>query len=192
MFRVVVPKDWDKNRKVVWTLTAYGRTDSAKGWLQPEWELNPGVISENSGAGVADENNKPPSIGTASPAQTIALPNPVTMTVSATDDGFPKPRPRCAQPTPSAANADTPARRPEGLRIKWIHYRGPGKVTFEPESAPAVYGTPVTLTTKASFSAAGTYVVRAVASDGASESIHDVTVTAVSYTHLTLPTTPYV
>jgi hypothetical protein len=67
--------------------------------------------------------------------------------------------------------------RPQGLRVKWIHYRGPGKVTFDPESVPAVYGKPVTLTTKVSFSAPGTYVLRAIASDGALESIHTVTVT---------------
>src|SRR5271169_6350257 len=47
LFRVVVPKDWDPKQKVVWTLTSRGRTDVAKGWLQPEWELSPDVIVEN-------------------------------------------------------------------------------------------------------------------------------------------------
>src|SRR5439155_87371 len=82
IFKVVVPKDWDANQKVVWTLTSHGRTDVAKGWLQPEWELNAGV-----------------------------------------------------------------------------------------------YGKPVELTTKASFSAPGTYLLRAIASDGQMESIYEVTVT---------------
>ena len=44
LFRVVVPKDFDKQQKVVWTLTSRGRTDQAKGWLQPEWELSEAVI----------------------------------------------------------------------------------------------------------------------------------------------------
>ena len=182
VFRVAVPKDWDKNRKMVWTLTAHGRTDVAKGWLQPEWELNPGVISENSGAGVVDYDNQPPSVTAGSPAQTITLPNTVPLTVSATDDGLPKPRPRRppvadVNPAANVLNPDPPVRRPEGLRIKWIQYRGPGKVTFDPDSVPAVYGKPVTLTTRANFSAPGTYVLRAIASDGAFESAHDVTVT---------------
>src|SRR5690348_17671737 len=30
LFRVVVPKDFDKQQKVVWTLTSRGRTDQAK------------------------------------------------------------------------------------------------------------------------------------------------------------------
>src|ERR1700682_62297 len=62
VFRVVVPKDWDKKRKVIWTLTSHGRTDQAKGWLQPEWELNEDVIIENLGGGVPDPSNKPPTL----------------------------------------------------------------------------------------------------------------------------------
>jgi len=30
VFKVVVPKDWDKQRRVVWTLTSHVRTDQAK------------------------------------------------------------------------------------------------------------------------------------------------------------------
>jgi hypothetical protein len=53
-------------------------------------------------------------------------------------------------------------------------------VTFDPSSAPAVYGKPVDLTTKVTFSVPGTYVLRAIASDGQLESIHSVTVTVDS------------
>jgi hypothetical protein len=42
---------------------------------------------------------------------------------------------------------------------------------------PSGYGKPVTSTTKVSFHAPGTYVLRAIASDGALEAVHDVTVT---------------
>jgi hypothetical protein len=182
IFKVVVPKDWDKNRKVAWTLTSHGRTDVAKGWLQPEWELNQGVYSENNGGGVLEEGNQPPVVE-GSPAQTVTLPNSVTLRVSAFDDGLPKPRRR--SPTANAApdsdpttlDPNTRRRRAEGLRIRWIQYRGPGKVTFDPANAPAVYGKPVDLTTKVSFSAPGTYLLRAITSDGQLESIHEVTVT---------------
>jgi hypothetical protein len=50
-------------------------------------------------------------------------------------------------------------------------------VTFDPSNTPPVYGKPVDLTTKVSFSAPGTYLLRAIASDGQLESIHEVTVT---------------
>src|SRR5215470_194157 len=97
VFKVKVPKDWDKQRRVVWTLTSHGRTNQAKGWLQAEWALNDDVVSENNGGGVLDENNEPPSI-TGNAAQTITLPGTATLTVTAQDDGIPKPRPKTATP----------------------------------------------------------------------------------------------
>ena len=185
VFKVAVPADWDKNRKVQWTLTSRGRTDVAKGWLQPEWELNPGVYSENNGGGVLEEGNRPPSI-TGSTTQTFTMGSPATLTVSATDDGLPKPvqrpaavaaAPAASGPAPANADVNQRRRRAEGLRIRWIQYRGPGKVTFDPDSVPAAYGKPMELTTKASFSAPGTYLLRAIAGDGQLESIREVTVT---------------
>ena len=184
VFKVVVPKDWDKNRKVAWTLTSHGRTDVAKGWLQPEWELNQGVYSENNGGGVLEEGNQSPVVE-GSPTQTVTLPNSVALKVSAFDDGLPKPPRRSAAAAAATANPgsapasldpNTRRRRPEGVRIRWVQYRGPGKVTFDPINAPAVYGKPVDLTTKATFSAPGTYVLRAIVSDGQLESIHEVSV----------------
>src|SRR5579863_5803684 len=172
LFRVVVPKDWDKQQKVVWTLTSRGRTDQAKGWLQPEWELSEDVIVENMEGGVPDPDNKPPVI-TVAPVQPVTLPNSATLTASATDDGLPKPYRRNAS---NAARAAEP-RRPMGVSIKWIQYRGPGKVTFDPPISPVVHGQPVTLTSKASFSAPGTYVLRAIAFDGQLFTNSDVTVT---------------
>jgi len=183
VFKVAVPKDWDKNRKVAWTLTSHGRTDVAKGWLQPEWELNQGVYSENNGGGVLEEGNQAPVVE-GRRAQTITLPSSLTLKVSAIDDGLPKPprrTPNAAIATAAAAPANPDPnnrrRRTQGLRIRWIQYRGPGKVTFDPDNAPAVYGKPVDLTTKVSFSAPVTYLLRAIASDGQLESIHEVTVT---------------
>jgi hypothetical protein len=172
LFRVVVPKDWDKGQKVVWTLTSRGRTDQAKGWLQPEWELSQDVIVENMEGGIPDPNNKPPTL-TVGPALIISLPDTGTLTASATDDGLPKPYRR------NASNADRNAqpRRPQGVQIKWIQYRGPGKATFDPDASAVVHGEPIKLTSKVSFSAPGTYVLRAIASDGQLYTSRDVTVT---------------
>ncbi len=172
LFRVVVPKDWDKQQKVIWTLTSHGKTNQAKGWLQPVWELSPDVMVENMGGGVPDPNNQPPSL-TLGDVPTIALPGHATLTASATDDGLPKPYRR----TPSNPARDSQPRRPRGVQIKWIQYRGPGKVTFDPEASAVVYGEPVALTSKVSFGAPGTYVLRATANDGQLFTSRDITVT---------------
>jgi hypothetical protein len=171
LFRVVVPANWDKQQKVIWTLTSRGRTDQAKGWLEPVWELSQDVIVENMGGGVPDPNNKPPSL-TVGDVSSITLPGAATLTASATDDGLPKPYRR----TPSNPDRNEQPRRPRGVQIKWIQYRGPGKVTFDPQSSAVVYGEPVTLTSKVSFGEPGTYVLRATANDGQLFTSRDVTV----------------
>jgi hypothetical protein len=165
-----VPKDWDKSKKVIWTLKSAGRTDQAKGWLQPEWELSQDVIVENMGGGVPDPGNKAPVI-TVNPANVVS--GSATLVASAMDDGLPKPYRRA----PSNPDRDSQPRRPRGVQIKWTVYRAPGKVTFTPDSSPVVYGEPVTLTSKAAFSAPGTYVLRATANDGQMFTSTDVTLT---------------
>ena len=172
IFRVVVPKDWDKKRKVTWTLTSRGRTDVAKGWLQPEWELSEAVIVENLGGGVPDPNNRPPTL-TITAIKPVTLPDAASLVASATDDGLPKPYRRSA----SNPNRDAQPRRPRGVDIKWIQYRGPGPVTFAPDASPVVYGEPVSVTSKATFTFSGTYVLRVTASDGQLYSTRDVAVT---------------
>ena len=177
VFNVVVPKDWPKDKRAVWTLTTHGITNQAKGWLQPEWEMDKGVIFQNSGRdpflmftggeGDVDTDNLPPSM-TGSPAQTVRLGETVTLTVTATDEGLPKPLP------------DPTGRRQQGVRIRWIMYRGPGQVRFDPDiMSNRVYGKPVTLATKVTFSVPGAYRLRAIASDGQLFSTFDVDVTVL-------------
>jgi hypothetical protein len=174
LFKVVVPKDWDPKQKVIWTLTSRGRTDQAKGWLQPEWELSEDVIVENLGGGVPDSNNKAPTL-TVDPVERTSVSAPLTLVAKSTDDGLPKPYRR----SNSNPDRDSQPRRPRGVQIKWIQYRGPGKVVFEPDSSAVIYGEPVNLTTKAKFSAPGTYVLRATSNDGQLFTSQDVTITVV-------------
>ena len=169
VFKVVVPKDWGNEHKVAWSLSVNGKTNVAKGWLEPEWELNNEILMENSG-GATDLDNKAPVVVSGSGPQTILLPNPVTLTVNAQDDGLPRPRRRQAEGDGSSGGRD-------GVRIHWIQYRGPGRVVFDPDGTDPVYGKPVTATTQATFSVPGVYVLRAVVSDGSLETFHDVTVT---------------
>jgi hypothetical protein len=175
LFRVVVPKDFDPKEKVVWKLTSHGRTDYAKGWLQPEWELSQSVIVENMGGGVPDPENKPPTLSIG-PIPGATVGNAVTLTASSTDDGLPKPYRRAA----SNPDRDAQPRRPRGVQIKWIVYRGPGKVSFEPGASPVIHGEPVNFTSKATFSAPGTYVLRATSNDGQLFTSRDITVTVAA------------
>ena len=165
VFKVVVPKDWGVDKKVAWTLSIRGKTNIARGWLQPDWEINNEVMMENVGAGNRDLENEAPVI-TGSGPQTITLPNTVSLSAVAQDDLLPKPR-----------GTNTQA---QGLSVQWIQYRGPGPITFSPPTRVAT-STPasrsVTSTTVATFKVPGAYVVRAVASDAALESFHDITVT---------------
>jgi hypothetical protein len=166
VFQVTVPKDWDPKRRLTWSLTVNGKTETVQGWLQPEWYADDGVIQMNIGPGGTPPTNPPntPPRITGSPAQTVALSSALTLTASATDDGVPR-------------NRRGRGGAPLGLDIRWIHYRGAGTVTFGTPRASAELGKPVEATTTVRFSAEGTYVLRAIASDGLFETPHDVPVT---------------
>jgi hypothetical protein len=171
VFKVVVPKDWPLEKRLVWTLTTKGRTNQSKGWLQAEWEVDKLLISKNA---ISDPflrtsnsnptaDNKAPVVNGSS-AQTVTLPAPATLNVTATDDGLPKPGP------------GDRGGRVQGVQIRWILFRGPAGVKFDPEVSPPVYGEPVTSETKVTFSAPGDYRIRAIATDGAAFSTYDVDV----------------
>ena len=182
VFKVDLPGDWDKEKRLVWTVTSRGKTNSAYGWLQREWEVDNGVREENGngivrGAPNYDPPNQPPVI-TGSPGQTVGVDQPLKLTASATDDGIPKPRKSPAIGPDGAPVA--PAGRPQGLWIRWILYRAPasgGQVAFSKESTTPVYGQTVECSTEATFSAPGEYWLQAIANDGGLDSMYDIKVT---------------
>jgi len=195
-FHVRVPADFGKTQELVWTLTVNGKTDRAVGWLQPEWEIDRKTITSNSSVSRGRSNKElyagqPPSM-TIDSVQPVALPNPLTLGASVTDDGLPVDLParKPAAPLPTLRGADgapdnialyenpTPPRN--GLSVLWIVYRGPETVTFESDGYKPVTdgdgkksGQSVTT---ARFSRPGTYVLRAIASDGLLSAPADVTV----------------
>jgi len=176
VFKTVVPADWPKDRRLVWTLTTHGKTNQAKAWLQPEWEVDKELISKNAARDPSlmtnatneldlDHENRPPSM-TGSSAQTIKVSDALTLSATATDDGRPKPVP------------DPTGRLQQGVRVRWILYRGAGKVQLQPDiMGQRLYGKPATLETKVSFASPGAYRFRAIASDGQAFSTYDVDVT---------------
>jgi hypothetical protein len=164
-FKITLPKDWAPDRKLIWTVTAHGETCTATGWLQPEWETDDGVRQMNAGGGglapPADPPNTSPVITGGSPDQTAEVGKPIKLSGSATDDGIPVTRGRGGH---------------GGLSFKWIQYRGPGAVTFDPETTP-VAGKTADSSTMATFLSPGIYWIQVVASDGLLEAVHNIKVT---------------
>lgn len=80
--------------------------------------------------------------------QAITLPAMATLAGTASDDGLPNP--------------------PDAVTVAWSTVSGPGSVTF---------GDPNAVSTTASFSNSGSYVLRLTASDGALSSSDDITIT---------------
>lgn len=168
VFKVVVPKDWPQDKRLVWTLKNRGRTNLAKGWLEEEWEV------DKSGIFMSGYRDRVPAYGsienlpeisvTGGPAQTIALPATATLTATAKVSG--------------ASNKDVEQGvNPKGVQVRWMVYRGPGKVQFSPAASDPSKENPVTAETKVTFGAPGTYRIRALATDGAIFSTYDVDVT---------------
>ena len=177
VFKVDVPSTWTIKDRMVWTLKSRGRTNRATAWLQAEYEVNADFIRENAADGHLfsgadfEEGNQPPTL-TIVGGGTVNFPGPAMLTLSATDDG----RPKVAPARPGSGQAQ--GRRPvQALRVRWTTYRGPARVTFEPETAGSPEGNAAKFATKASFSAPGAYRLRAIASDGLLYSTHDVDVT---------------
>ncbi|HEU4913475.1 MAG TPA: PKD domain-containing protein, partial [Actinomycetes bacterium] len=94
--------------------------------------------------------NQKPTVS-AGPDRSVVMPAAASLAGSATDDGRPNP--------------------PGTLTASWSKVSGPGTVTFAAAGAPS---------TTATFSAAGTYVLRLTATDSATTASDDVTVTVAA------------
>ena len=194
LFKVNVPKDWDRKKELVWTIVANGKTEVARATLLDIWEIDKKVEVSNAGSagGVQVSNeliakDQPPVVK----IDPIARPRagaPVTITATVTDDGIPppnaKPRaPRQQEPTlrgapPSPVNVPLPQRpRPVqgALSVLWMVYRGPAHVTFDPDGYVKVVDGKVEV--KATFTKPGAYTLRAYGHDTLLRAPYDVTVT---------------
>ncbi len=208
-FRVTVPADWG-DKKLVWTVAYSGKTATAVGKLMPIWEVDEGVWNATrlgSVAGVTPGGNAPPSVEVVGQASvSVAVGEPLTLRVRASDDGKPGPARGGLRP-PALTGVDTtlltttglPARtigrgnpylprdrveftnaRATGLAVTWLQWRGPGAVKFDPVVAPVKSeGTKLSGVTEttARFDAPGMYVLRAFADEGIQTRYVDVTVT---------------
>jgi hypothetical protein len=148
LFWVTVPKDYPRDKIIVWTLTVRGKTEKVPASLRPEQQID--VTKET-----ATENMRPKiDVG---PEVTATAGQPVTLTVGVTDDGIPKPR---ARRSGSSEEGSNPYAVPN---VRWSKYRGTGPVTFSKMVVPITDGK---ATTTATFSQPGVYMVQAFADDG--------------------------
>lgn len=207
VFKVKVPRDWGE-KELIWTLKAAGKTEKAYGSLLPTWEIGNLVYQENRRGGVGlsypEEPNQAPTIEMVGSARrTVAVGEPLTLSIEITDDGHPKPPSQTARVRrpagdnlPDSPKLQTPitqaiVKLEPGVRlgVTWILYRGgPGTVTFNPmriavaktehSDMPAA-AVPLAgkATTTATFSQPGTYILRAYADDTVLTTPLDVIVT---------------
>ena len=193
VFRVQVPADWGE-QDLIWNLTVQGKTEQAFGSLWPSWEIDDGVIKANRGMGIqgAPADNQRPEIAVrGGPELRAAVGEPLTITVDVSDDGIPGPRPA---PANDEQRASRERRRQlahpmnqavvnafdageTGLAVTWIHYRGPGDVTFDPRVISIEGGRGGEATTTVRFSEAGTHLLRVHGDDSINATPMDVTVT---------------
>jgi hypothetical protein len=192
LFRVNVPKDWDKKKELVWTVTANGKTEVARATLLDIWEIDRKVEVSNVGGGVQVSNElinrDVPPVVKIDPIARPRAGQPVTITAAVTDDGIPaltaKPRgqrqqePSLRGAPPSPVNVPLPTRPrpvPNAISVLWQVYRGPAHVTFDPEGYVKVVDGKVEV--KATFTKPGTYTIRAFGHDTLLRAPTDITVT---------------
>jgi hypothetical protein len=154
VFTIVVPANFDKRAKVIWTLKSRGEEYAIPGSLDPLWEID--ALEGEAGA-----NNTPPVIqfseagaggrgpgGVSSGPLTATVGTPLSITVWARDDG----------------RGGTAGRSATPLTVTWIKHQGPGNIAFEPATGrvPIAGGS---ATAVATFSKPGEYMVRVRVND---------------------------
>ena len=157
--------------------------------------------------GAPADNQRPSIMLPGGTDLSVTLPETLTLTAVVGDDGIPGGRPsrRAAadddeeeeeeDPQAAARRAAARARaarvqspnnqavvsarvaRQTGLALTWVHYRGPGAVTFDPMTVPVEGGRGGEVTTTVTFSERGVHVLRGYADDSINTTPIDVTVT---------------
>jgi len=185
VFKVIVPKDFG-TQKITWKITVHGKTESIAGTLNRVWQIDRRRTTRG-GNDDAIDSNTPPVASIQPPEQNLAMGSKASLAISATDDGLPK-RLRTSFPAPNGADvppqlyAVPPSTAPQrgggaggrgeapaqgSLSYEWFKYRGPGKVTFMPPRGILADGK---VTSTATFSEPGDYVLQVVIDDGSGES----------------------
>jgi hypothetical protein len=168
MFAVKVPANFGTN-KITWTITSNGKTAVIPASLLPDYEISPfkEAAVGNTPPILSFEETGPSVQGPLglSITRTTTVAIPLSLTIFGSDDG--------KWTTLSGAR---PGNIAVPVRVRWVKYRGPGQVTFDPErpsiekiESPrgAHSGQLFTgkATTSAKFSAPGDYVLHVIVND---------------------------
>lgn len=149
IFRVVVPKDFGEDNKLVWTLTVRGKSESITATLSRVWQIDRKWTTR--GGNSQRINSNTPPVVTVEPMRfSVPQESAATFSVSATDDGLPRRQGKTV-----------------GMTVEWEKYRGPGLVKFSQIKQPLTDGK---ADVTATFSEPGSYVLLAIVDDGSGES----------------------
>jgi hypothetical protein len=171
VFTVTVPKEFTPQQRLTWTIVDNGMTTSIPLRLNPDYVISPfeDAAVGNTPPVLRFEEGGPPTQGpvasvTKALPRTAAINSPMPLPIWAVDD---------AKYT-SGTNAPMRNPRPPVTAI-WSKFRGPGKVTFEPENGRPKFetinggqvGQPYLgkASVTATFSEAGDYILHVVAND---------------------------
>jgi hypothetical protein len=166
LFTVTVPKDFG-DKKLTWTLTVNGSTTQVPVDLNPLWELSPFVDATG---------NTPPFVGFAETGPFAQGPRSISTSVTATTSA---PLPLTVWVADDARRIPgAPANRQPPVTVTFSKFRGPGTVTFDKARVGAEktdFPPPPTttftgkVTTTATFSEPGEYILRVGGNDWSGE-----------------------
>jgi hypothetical protein len=176
VFTIKVPADLG-TKKMSWTIVANGFTNTISLHTRPEWIVEPyeDAAQKNTPPVLRFEPEGPSFTG---PPSTVAMTytataaEPLALTTWVTDEG---PKVNIPPPAPAtgrgrgrgrggAADAEAPPPQPP-LLITWTMFRGPGAVTFEHAKLPIANAEGGKVTTMATFTAPGAYILRVEGND---------------------------
>jgi hypothetical protein len=174
VFTIKVPKDLG-TKKMSWTIVANGFTNTISLHTRPEWIVEPyeDAAQKNTPPVLRFEAEGPSFTGppsTIATTYTATAGEPLAVTTWVTDEGsklnIPPPAPagRGRGRGRGAADAEFPPPQPP-LLITWTMFRGPGAVKFEPAKLPINSAQGGKVTTMATFTAPGAYILRVEGND---------------------------
>ena len=167
VFTLKAPADFAM-QKLTWTLVANGQTNTITMHMRPEWVIEPleDVASKNTPPAVRFEPNgaafSGPPVGMAA-RYTAAVSAPFSVTAWVTDE---PPKLNVASALLTVARGST---GPSPAFVTWSQLRGPGSVKFDTTRPPVNQAEGGKVTTTATFSAPGEYVLRLQANDSSGD-----------------------
>ena len=162
VFGFRVPGDYPRESRIYWNLIIDGETYRVPGHLNTDWKTD--------ALGGGASGNTPPSLTFGSTSDTgpvgptfpetltAQVGEPLDFTVHASDQGS-------GGGLAAAFGGGGRGRAGARVTLDWFKHQGPGAVSFSPERG-RVQSTGEEMTTVATFSAPGDYVVRVRATDG--------------------------